>query len=56
MHKILVIIAYAQMSIINVNVDVSSEARGLNFGLRLYLHPYLMYAGREDLSLGICAD
>ena len=37
-HEIFLFIAYAQMPLINVIADVSSEANiGLNFGLRLYL-------------------
>ena len=31
-----------QMPIINAHADISSEARGLNFGLSLYLHPYFV--------------
>ena len=35
-----IIIAYAQNRPINANADVSSTARGLNFGHSLHLHPY----------------
>ena len=38
---------YAQMPLINVHADVSSEAGGLNFGLRLHLHPYFVNASSE---------
>ena len=30
------------------HADVSNEARVLQFGLRLYLHPYLVCASSED--------
>ena len=42
MHGISVLITYAQMPLVNTHADVSSEARGLNFGLSLHLHPYFV--------------
>ena len=44
-------IASVQMPLTNAHADVSSEARGLNFGLRLYPDPYLVYARSECSSL-----
>ena len=41
-HEILVLIAYAQMYLINAHVNIASKARGLNFGLRLNLQPYFV--------------
>ena len=38
-HKILVLIAYAQMSLINTYGDVTRAVRGINFGLSLHLLP-----------------
>ena len=32
------------MSNLNPHAEVSSRARGLNFGCSLYLHPYFVYA------------
>ena len=32
---------------LNARADVSNVARGLDFGLGLNLHPYLMYASSE---------
>ena len=46
-HGISVLIAYAQMLLINAHYVVSSNARGLNFGPRLHLHPYFVYASSE---------
>ena len=40
-HQVLVLISYVQMLLINAHTDVSIEARGLNFGLSLHVHPYL---------------
>ena len=48
-HKILVLITYAHMPLIKVHANMSSKARGLNFGLSLLLHPYLP-------SIHICTD
>ena len=42
----LVLIAYAQILLISANSNVFSEARGLNFGLRLFLYLHL-YASSE---------
>ena len=42
-----VLIAYAQMLLINTHADVSSEAIGLNLGLSFDLHLYVVYATRE---------
>ena len=39
-YEILVFIAYVQKHPFNDLAGVSSKARGLNFGLRLHLHPY----------------
>ena len=36
-HEILVLIACAQIPLINAHTDISSRARGLNFVLSLYL-------------------
>ena len=46
-NKVLVFIAYAQMSPINAHADVSSEAISLNFGMSLRLHPYFVYGSSE---------
>ena len=43
----MVFIAYDQMPLINAHADVYSKARGLNFGLSLYLHPCFMYTSCE---------
>ena len=37
------LIAHAQMSLVNTHADLSSKARGLNFSLNLHLHPYFVY-------------
>ena len=47
-HKISVLIAYAQKPPINTRADVSSVARDLNFGLSLLL-PYFVRA-RDETS------
>ena len=36
-------------SLINIYADVSSDARGLNFGLSIHLQPYFVYASNEGL-------
>ena len=36
---------------INVHADLSSRARGLNFGPSLQLHPYVVYARREGSGM-----
>ena len=46
-NKILVLIAYVKMPLINVNGDISSIARDLKFGLSIHLHPYFVYAISE---------
>ena len=43
-HEILVIIAYAQMYLINAHSGISIKARGLSFVLSHHLHPYFVYA------------
>ena len=43
-HEILVLIAHAQSHTQNMHVQLASEARGLNFGLSLHLHPYFVHA------------
>ena len=40
-------IAYAQMYHIIARADVSSDARGIKFGLIFLLHPYFVYASIE---------
>ena len=57
MHNILVLTAYAQMSLIKAYTDISSEANGLNFGMCLKLHPFMcMRADMAFVSLRICTD
>ena len=52
MYQTLVLIASVQKPPLNTHADVSSESRGLNFGLHLqmtlHLHSYLEYARKED--------
>ena len=43
-HKIIVLIAYAHIPLTNSHAGISSGTRGLMFGLRFYLYPYLVYA------------
>ena len=50
--KILALIAYTQKPPINAHVDISSRARGLNFGLSLHLHPYFVFAISEGCGEG----
>ena len=45
--------AYAQMPQINVNAELSSEVRCLNFGLILHLHPYFVYASSDDSGASV---
>ena len=54
LHEISVLIAYAQMPLINTHSSVSSYARGLNFGPSLHLHPYFVYVSREDFGNSAC--
>ena len=41
------LIAYAQVPLINAHVDISSKARGLHFGLCIHLLLYFVYASSE---------
>ena len=45
-------IAHVQMPLINAHVEVSSEARGLNFDLSIHLHPYIVYVSTSSDSSG----
>ena len=47
LHKILVLIAYAQKPPVNATSDVYSESRVLMFSLSLPLHPYFVYTINE---------
>ena len=49
-HKVLVLIAYAQMLPTNDHVDLFNEARGINFCLSIYLHPYFVYMSRKGFG------
>ena len=52
-----VLIASAYMSPTNACAGVSSHARSLNFGMRLYLHPHLSICSiGSDESAHICPD
>ena len=42
------VLLYVTKPPISTHVDVSSGARGLNFGLSLYQHPYFVYASSES--------
>ena len=55
-HEILVLMAYAQTPLINATADISSWARGLNFGLSLHLHPFFVDSSKEgsDYSALMC--
>ena len=44
------LIAYAQMCIINNHVDVSSGTRGLNFVLNVHLHPNFVHTASSEGS------
>ena len=46
MDEILGLIAYGQTPL-NAYADVSSRARGINFGLNLQLHLYFVYTSSE---------
>ena len=46
-HENLILIAYAQMLILNVHADVSKEASGLNIDVILHPHLYFVYASSE---------
>ena len=52
-HKILVLIAYAQMPLLNTYDDVSSEARGLIFCSSLHLYPYFVYSSRDGSGVSV---
>ena len=43
----LLLIAYAQLPLINSRAEVSSGARGLTFGLSFHIHPFVVYASSE---------
>ena len=47
-HEISALIAYAQMTIIKAHPDISSKARGLNFGLSLHLSSLFINSRTED--------
>ena len=49
-HKIAVLITYVQMPLMNSHADISSKAKGLNFGLSLYLHSYFVYWSSKGSS------
>ena len=49
-HEILVLSAYAQKPSLITHADVSSETRGLHFGLSLHLHSYFVYVSRKGSS------
>ena len=49
MHDISVFIANAQNPLIDL-ADISSEARGLKFGLNLNLHLHFVHASRMALT------
>ena len=55
-HEILALIACVQTLLINAHADISSNVRGLDFGLSLHLHPCFMYASSKGSgeSLLIC--
>ena len=52
----------AQMSLVNTHSGVSSKVGGLNFGLSLHLHPYLMLVSSDGsgksvyMRVCICTD
>ena len=62
MLEVLVLIAYAQMPLINAHAEVSSKARDIHFVLSLHLQPYFVYAISEGSGESahmcrlICAD
>ena len=43
----MVLIAYAQMPLINAHADVISTARGLSFGMSIQLHPCFVYTSSK---------
>ena len=48
MHAILVLIAGAQMLLINDHADIFSGARGFNISPSLHLHPCFVSESNED--------
>ena len=44
----MVLIAHAPKPDLNAHADLPSGVRGLNFGLSLHKHPFLLYASSED--------
>ena len=48
-HELLVLIACAQIPLINPNAEASSGAQGPNYGLKHHLNLYFVYASREAL-------
>ena len=42
-HKILVLIPYTKVALINSHADISSKARGVNFGLNFHLLSNFVY-------------
>ena len=47
-HNTLIHTAYEQMPLINIHAEVSSEARGINFGWSCHLHPHRAIKQTED--------
>ena len=46
-RDILVLTAHAHQTPLNAHADISTVARGLNFGMSLHLHIYFMHAINE---------
>ena len=46
-NELSVLIAYAQMPLINAHTDAFSRAIGLNFGQSPHLYPYFVYVRRK---------
>ena len=46
-QELLVLIASAQMPLINSHADISSCDTGLTFGPSLCLYPYIVFASKE---------
>ena len=49
-HEILILVAYAQKPLLNHNAEVSSGAKGLNFGPSVRLYPNFVHASSKCLS------
>ena len=47
----LVLIAHAQMPLVNAYADLSNGPRGLIFGVCHHLHPFLVYASHEGVEV-----